>query len=413
METRTIGSFDVSVVGLGCNNFGMRIGRAETAAVVDAALDAGINFFDTADIYGGTKSETYLGAALGARRDDIVLATKFGAPYEGHEGGGSAAYIRTAVEDSLTRLGTDRIDLYQLHLPDPKTPIAETIGALVELVAEGKVREIGCSNFTVDMLAEAAAATPDGRPGFVSVQNQYNILTASPRTASWSGARPPGWRSSPSSRWPAGCSAASTGAGQPLPEGTRLAAMGDGAKSQLSDERLAAVADLDELAEREGHSVLDLAFGWLLSRPAVASVIAGATEPEQIAANVAAGTLAPPCRRAGRGRHHRAPLARPVPTARRRPSAGSPTPLRPRPHRGQVHQQVVGDQGDGHVHRHEHQDGLRRLPLMPDVDVGQQKHERHDDGQPEEQPARRRAAARHDRPGRTGDEHPDAPSSLA
>src|SRR3984957_2972036 len=154
METRTIGSLKVSVVGLGCNNFGMRIGRKETAAVVDAALDAGINFFDTADIYGGTKSETYLGAALGARRDDIVLATKFGAPYEGHAGGASPAYIRTAVEDSLTRLGTDRIDLYQQHVPDKETPIAETIGVLGELVDEGKIREFGCSNFSAAMLSD-------------------------------------------------------------------------------------------------------------------------------------------------------------------------------------------------------------------------------------------------------------------
>ena len=180
METRTIGSLDVSVVGLGCNNFGMRIGRKETAAVVGAALDAGITLFDTADIYGGTKSETYLGAALGSRRDEIVLATKFGVPYEGHEGGASAAYVRTALEDSLTRLGTDRIDLYQLHAPDPKTPIAETIGALAELVAEGKIREFGCSNFSAAMLVEAAAATPPGGPGFVSVQNQYNILSREP-----------------------------------------------------------------------------------------------------------------------------------------------------------------------------------------------------------------------------------------
>src|ERR1700689_3356462 len=172
METRMIGSLQVSVVGLGCNNFGMRIGRAETAGVVNAALNAGINFFDTADIYGGAKSETYLGEGLGARRDEIVLATKFGAPYDGHEGGASAAYIRTAVEDSLTRLGTDRIDLYQLHAPDQKTPIAETLEALGELVAEGKVRQVGCSNFTAAMLTEAEAATAAGAPGFVSVQNQ-------------------------------------------------------------------------------------------------------------------------------------------------------------------------------------------------------------------------------------------------
>ncbi len=177
---RTIGSLTVSVVGLGCNNFGGRLGPDETATVVHAALDAGINFFDTADVYGGAKSEVYLGAALGTRRDDIVLATKFGAPYEGHEGGGSPAYVRTAVEDSLTRLGTDRIDLYQLHVPDQKTPIAETLGALRELVDEGKVREFGCSNFSAAMLVEAEDATPEGSPGFDSVQNQYNLLARDP-----------------------------------------------------------------------------------------------------------------------------------------------------------------------------------------------------------------------------------------
>jgi aryl-alcohol dehydrogenase-like predicted oxidoreductase len=293
METRTIGSLDVSVVGLGCNNFGMRIGRAETKAVVDAALDAGINFFDTADIYGGSKSETYLGEALGARRDEIVLATKFGGPYEGHEGGASAAYIRIAVEDSLTRLGTDRIDLYQLHFPDQKTPIAETMGALVELVAEGKVREIGCSNFSVAQLEEAAAATPDGSPGFVSVQNQYNVLHRDPEDGVLEWCDRTGTAFLPFFPLASGLLSGKYRAGEPPPEGTRLAAMGDGAKSQLSDERLAAVADLDELAEREGHTVLDLAFGWLLTRPAVASVIAGATRPEQVTGNVAAGTWRP------------------------------------------------------------------------------------------------------------------------
>jgi aryl-alcohol dehydrogenase-like predicted oxidoreductase len=288
-----IGSLEVSVVGLGCNNFGGRLGPDETATVVRAALDAGINFFDTADMYGGAKSETYLGAALGIRRDEIVLATKFGAPYEGHDGGASPGYIRTAVEESLTRLGTDRIDLYQQHVPDPKTPLAETIGTLVELVAEGKIREFGCSNFTVDMLNEAAAATPDGSPGFVSVQNQYNILYREPENGVLEWCDGAGVAFLPYFPLASGLLSGKYRAGQPPPEGTRLAAMGDGAKSQLSDERLAAVADLDELAEREGHSVLDLAFGWLLSRPAVASVIAGATRPEQITANVAGGTWRP------------------------------------------------------------------------------------------------------------------------
>ena len=293
METRTIGSLKVSVVGLGCNNFGMRIGRKETAAVVDAALEAGINFFDTADIYGGAKSETYLGAALGARRDDIVLATKFGAPYEGHEGGASAAYVRRAVEDSLTRLGTDRIELYQLHFPDPKTPIAETLGALAELVAEGKIRELGCSNFTVAMLEEAAAATPAGGPGFVSVQNQYNVLYREPEDEVLDYCERNGVAFLPFFPLAGGLLSGKYRPGEPPPEGTRLAAMGDRASSQLTEERLATVAALDELARHHDHSVLDLAFGWLLSRPAVASVIAGATRPEQVAANVAAGEWRP------------------------------------------------------------------------------------------------------------------------
>ena len=292
MATRTIGTLTVSEVGLGCNNFGMLIERKESDAVVGAALNAGITLFDTADMYGGTKSEEYLGQALGARRDEIVLATKFGAPFEGHAGGASPAYVRASVEESLGRLGTDRIDLYQLHYPDPKTPIAETLGVLGELVAEGKIREIGCSNFDAAMLEEAADAVKDGAPGFVSVQNEYNLLHRDPedevlgfcdRTHTAflpyfplaSGLLTGKYRSSAA------------------PEGTRLAAWGSFAKDQLSEERLATVAALDALARSEGHTVLDLAFAWLLARPSVASVIAGATKPEQVAANVAAGQWKP------------------------------------------------------------------------------------------------------------------------
>ncbi|HVB90671.1 MAG TPA: aldo/keto reductase [Acidimicrobiales bacterium] len=289
MDTRTIGALTVSVVGLGCNNFGMRIGRTETEAVVDAALAAGINFFDTADIYGGTKSESYLGAALGRRRDDIVLATKFGVPYEGHAGGASAAYIRTAVEDSLTRLGTDRIDLYQLHAPDEKTPLAETVGALRELVAEGKIREFGCSNFSAAALTEAAAVVPSGGGGFASVQNQYNILYREPEDGVLAECDRSGTAFLPFFPLASGLLSGKYRAGEPPPEGTRLAAMGDAGASQLTSGRLAMVAALDELARGEGHTVLDLAFAWLLTRPSVASVIAGATRPEQITANVAAG----------------------------------------------------------------------------------------------------------------------------
>jgi aryl-alcohol dehydrogenase-like predicted oxidoreductase len=293
VETRSIGALTVSVVGLGCNNFGGRIGRAETDAVVGAALDSGITLFDTADIYGGTLSETYLGAALGARRDEVVVATKFGGPYEGHEGGGSATYVRTAVEDSLTRLGTDRIDLYQLHVPDQKTPIAETIGALGELVAEGKVREFGCSNFSAAMLEEAATSTPAGAPGFVSVQNQYNILHREPEEGVLAECERTGLAFLPYFPLASGLLSGKYRAGEPPPEGARLTAMGERGAAQLSDERLAKVAALDEVARRHGHRVLDLAFGWLLSRSAVASVIAGATRPEQIAANVAGGRWHP------------------------------------------------------------------------------------------------------------------------
>jgi aryl-alcohol dehydrogenase-like predicted oxidoreductase len=293
MDTRTIGSLTVSTVGLGCNNFGMRSGRTETDAVVGAALDAGITFFDTADIYGGAKSEEFLGTALGARRDDIILATKFGVPYEGHAGGATADYIRTAVEDSLRRLGTDRIDLYQLHLPDPKTPIAETMETLGELVAEGKVREIGCSNFDVPMLEEAADAVKDGAPGFVSVQNEYSILHREPEDEVLAFCARTGTAFLPFFPLASGVLSGKYRPGAPVPEGTRMAGWGDRVKTELSDDRLATVLALDALAHTEGHTVLDLAFAWLLSRSSVASVIAGATKTAQVAANVAAGQWEP------------------------------------------------------------------------------------------------------------------------
>ena len=294
METRTIGSLKVSIVGVGCNNFGQRLGRKETEAVVHAALDAGITLFDTADVYGGTLSETYLGESLGSRRDEIVLATKFGAPYEGHEGGGSVAYVRTAIEDSLTRLGTDRIDLYQLHVPDQKTPIAETIGALSDLVAEGKVREFGCSNFSASMLEEAATATPDASPGFVSVQNQYSLLERAPESDGvLAECDRTGTAFLPYFPLAMGLLSGKYRIGQPPPEGARITNMGERAASQLTDERLGRVAALERLAQGQGHSVLDLAIGWLLTRPAVASVIAGASNPAQIEANVAAAAWRP------------------------------------------------------------------------------------------------------------------------
>ena len=161
MEQRHLGSLKVSAVGLGCNNFGMRINAEETKNVVDAAIESGINFFDTADIYGGTKSEVFLGEALGARRPHVIVATKFGMPIDDSHFGAKPDYVRSACEDSLRRLNTDYIDLYQLHSPDDTVPIADTLGALHDLISAGKVRQIGCSNLSVTQLREAKAAAGD------------------------------------------------------------------------------------------------------------------------------------------------------------------------------------------------------------------------------------------------------------
>jgi aryl-alcohol dehydrogenase-like predicted oxidoreductase len=283
----------VTVVGLGCNNFGGAVDQAGTQAVVDAALDAGINFFDTADIYGGARSEEYLGRALGSRRDEVVLATKFGVPYDDRRGGASASYVAEAVEASLTRLGTDRIDLYQLHFPDNAVAQDETLGALDALVRQGKVREIGCSNYSVELLGQAADAAGDGAR-YVSVQNQYSIFHREPEDGVLAECQRQGLAFLPYFPLASGLLTGKYRAGQPAPEGTRLGRMpADQAARSLTDERLAQVAALEEVARAAGHDLVDLAVGWLLRQPAVASVIAGATRPEQVRANAAAGTWRP------------------------------------------------------------------------------------------------------------------------
>ena len=182
METRRIGSLSVTVVGIGCNNFGGRIDEKRTEEVINASIDAGINFFDTADMYANGKSEELLGRFLGRRRSEVIIATKFGMEMEGQEGGARPEYIRKAFDASARRLKTEYIDLYQQHIPDPDVPIAETLGALDELVKAGKVREIGCSNFSAPQIREAQAAST-ARPGsarFVSVQNEYSLLHREP-----------------------------------------------------------------------------------------------------------------------------------------------------------------------------------------------------------------------------------------
>jgi aryl-alcohol dehydrogenase-like predicted oxidoreductase len=292
MDTRTIGSLEVSTVGLGCNNFGMRIDADQTRVVVDAAIDAGINYFDTAEAYGGGKSEEFLGAALAGRRDSVYVATKWGMrpAADGAPANGTPAAVRTAIEGSLQRLDTDYIDHYQFHNPDPDTPIAETLAALAELVAEGKVREVGCSNFSAVQLDEAAAAGPIP---FVTVQNHYSLLTRDPET---NGVLDACGRHSigfvPYFPLESGLLTGKYKAGEDLPEGSRLAGWGDRAGMFISDERLAVVAAISDWAADRGHTVLDAAMSWLTSNPQVATVISGATKAEQVRSNVAAGSWA-------------------------------------------------------------------------------------------------------------------------
>jgi aryl-alcohol dehydrogenase-like predicted oxidoreductase len=289
VEQRRIGSLSVSVVGIGCNNFGSRLDEPRTAAVVDAALEAGINFFDTADIYGATLSETLLGRALGARRDDAVIATKFGMPLDADRAGARPEYVKMACEASLERLGTDRIDLYQLHAPDPEVPFADTLGALNELVDSGKVREIGCSNLSSDQLREASDAAGDGAR-FASVQNQYSLLWRHPEDDGVLAACDDlGLGFLPYYPLANGLLTGKVRPGEPLPEGTRLALMPPERSAHwLSEEFSSRVSSLLSYAEGSGHTMLELAFSWLLSHREVASVIAGASSPDQVAANAAA-----------------------------------------------------------------------------------------------------------------------------
>lgn len=283
MESRSIGSLQVSVVGLGCNNFGGRLDEARTKAVVDAALDAGINFFDTADIYGGTKSEEFLGRALGARRKDIVLATKFGMKVDETRNGGRPEYVAQACEDSLKRLGTNHIDLYQYHTPDETVPIADTLGAMQELVRAGKVREIGCSNFSPEQLQEASRAAGSG-PRFVSVQNEYSLLHRDPEKGVLSACDSLGLAFIPYFPLFSGLLTGKYRKGHALPQGTRI----QEGSPRLEEKNLDIVEKLVAFAESKGHTLVELAFSYLLIRPEVASVIAGATSAEQIDTNAMA-----------------------------------------------------------------------------------------------------------------------------
>ncbi len=284
MELVTLGDsgLTASRVGLGCNNFGGRIDLDATRAVVDAALDVGVTFFDTAEVYGnGGDSERFLGEILDGRRDQVVLATKFG--WGSESGEGAAATVRAAIEGSLERLRTDYVDLYYLHKPDPSTPIAETLGALDELVRDGKVRAIGCSNFSAGELAEADRVARElGTARFTVLQNQYSLLERRDDEEVLPLCRELGVAYIPYFPLASGLLTGKYRRDEPAPEGTRLEGR------EIADERFDRVDLCTSFAEERGHTVHELALSALASTPGVGSIIAGATRPEQVRANAEA-----------------------------------------------------------------------------------------------------------------------------
>lgn len=293
MRTARIGTLEVSAIGLGCNNFGRALDARGAARVVDAALDAGVNYFDTASNYGEGQSEGLLGKALGHRRVDVVVATKFGVPVPGVEGSGGAhpTYVRAAVERSLDELGTDYIDLYQLHKPDPNVPITDTLGTLQELVDAGMVREIGCSNLSADQLTEALeVADAEGHRSFVSNQVHLSMVHRKPLTDGLSDvARAHGVAVLPFYPLASGLLTGKTTSASD-PKG-RLAM--DRYQRFLTDENFALAAGLRTFASERDLTMVEVALGWLLSLDVVPSVTPGATRPEQVAANARAADWLP------------------------------------------------------------------------------------------------------------------------
>lgn len=295
MEQRHLGPLSVSLVGLGCNNFGTRCDERRSAEVVHAALDAGVNLFDTADVYGGRGvSEEHLGKVLRGRRDEVVIATKFANSMDdtGERKGASARWITTAVEDSLRRLGTDRIDLYQQHVPDPDTPIEETLRALDELVRAGKVLAVGHSNFSAAQIHEAAeVAAALGLTSYVSAQNELSLLRRRATEEVLPACERHGLGMLPYFPLASGMLTGKYRRGEAAPEGTRLAGMPEERRAKaLADKQFDVVERLEGFAAERDHTLLELAFAWLCGLPAMASVIAGATTPEQVRSNAAAAS---------------------------------------------------------------------------------------------------------------------------
>jgi len=303
LETRALGrsNLQASAVGLGCNNFGMKLDWPQTQAVVHAALDSGITFFDTADMYGGGDSERFLGRALDKRRTDVVIATKFGVKLgddPATSGGASRRYIMQAVEASLQRLNTDYIDLYQVHNFDHETPIEETLGALDDLVRQGKVRHIGHSNFPAWRIAQAALiARYSQQAPFITSQSRYSLLSRQIEAEVVPACQEYGLSILPYFPLESGMLTGKYDASKGPPDGTRWAAWANATSpfiaGMFSKEKFIQVQHYQALCDEFECSMLELAFGWLLAQPAVGSVIAGATTPDQIAANTAAGQWRP------------------------------------------------------------------------------------------------------------------------
>ncbi len=295
MEFRNLGrsGLKVSAIGLGCNNFGGRLDLAGTKAVIHAAFDAGITLFDTADVYGDKGgSEALMGEVIGPIRQQIVLASKFAAPMNAAETlkGGSRRYIMQAVEASLTRLKTDYLDLYQMHRMDADTPIEESLRALADLVQQGKIRYFGCSNFSAWRVVEAQwTAKALGLPGFICAQDEYSLVKRDHEADLIPALTEYGLGLLPYFPLASGLLTGKYRRNQPMPEGARLTNTQRLADRYLSERNWLISEKLADFAEARGHTALELAFSWLLARKPVASVIAGATKPEQIAQNVAAG----------------------------------------------------------------------------------------------------------------------------
>lgn len=305
MEFRSIGPLNVSIVGLGCNNFGRKLDRAQSAEVVEAALDSGINYFDTADRYGYGdlpysgfgRSEEFLGHAIAPWREQVILATKFGLSMSDDDStmqGGGRRWAHRACEASLRRLGTDYIDLYQLHRPDPNTPIAETLGALGELVEAGKVRAIGCSNFTATQLEDAESATAKScSVRFASIQNEYSLLRREAEHDVLPACERLNIAFLPYFPLASGLLTGKYRKGLAPPADSRLSSWNPRPHLVLDDDVLDRIERLADLAQAWGHSILELAVSWLLARPQVASVAAGATSADQVRANAAAAAWSP------------------------------------------------------------------------------------------------------------------------